>query len=272
MSAAKVTGLWIYPVKSCRGISLREMQMGDTGPMHDRQWMIVDSLNHFISLRTHPKLAEIKTSLQGPFLHLYLGTNKVLINRTEECDLIEPVTVWGDNFNAGIEAKDVNETLSDFLSESVKLVRYQRQSFRDLKGGATEVVKQTMFADGRPVLLVNENSLSDLNSKLRDQGSEPAVLERFRSNIIVDGLDPFAEDKINEVQIGEVILSRPKLCARCPIVTQDIETGNVVSKETLKTLAKFRQFGSGSGVMFGLNLTPSKLGLIRINDAVKILS
>lgn len=271
MSSGKVTGLWIYPVKSCRGIALTEMQIGPTGPLHDRQWMLVDQQNNFITLRTHSQLAEIKTALQGPFLHLYAGTNKILINTTEECKSIETITVWGDSFLAGVEGKDVNEALSDFLSASVKLVRYQKESFRDLESAGTMVVKETMFADGRPVLLANENSLIDLNNKLIAQGKDLSQMERFRANIVIDGLEAFAEDRIQEVQIGQAIFTNPKLCARCPIVTQDIETGKVVSNETLKTLAGYRKVGSGNGVMFGLNLTPSKLGWVRLNDPVQIL-
>lgn len=268
---ARVTGLWIYPVKSCRGISMNEMQIGATGPINDRRWMIVDEENNFLTLRTVSKLAEIKTALQGPFLHLYTGTNKILIDTTKECEQVENVTVWGDSFQAGVESHDINEALSDFLSKTVKLVRYQKESFRDIKAAATDVVKETMFADGRPALLTNENSLRDLNQKLRAQGHEVSMMERFRSNIIVDGLEAYAEDKIVEVQIGEAVFTNPKLCARCPVVTQDVDTGRVVSKETLKVLSEYRKVGPKNGVMFGLNLTPSKLGKIRLGDSVQII-
>lgn len=270
-SSVKVTGLWIYPVKSCRGISLNEVQIGATGPINDRRWMIVDEENNFLTLRTVSKLAEIKTALQGPFLHLYAGANKILVDTTQECEQIEEVTVWNDRFLAGVETYDINEALSDFLSKTVKLVRYQKDSFRDLKTAATDVVKATMFADGRPALLTNENSLRDLNRKLLAEGKSPSMMERFRSNIVIDGMEAFAEDKIVQVQIGEAIFTNPKLCARCPVVTQDVETGKVVSKETLRVLSEYRKVGPKNGVMFGLNLTPSKLGKIRIGDSVQVL-
>ncbi len=269
---AIVTGLWIYPVKSCRGLSLKEMQIGPTGPLNDRRWMIVDDQNQFLTLRTVSKLAEIKTSLQGPFLHLYAGTNKILVDTTIDCEKVENVTVWNDTFMAGVETHDINEALSDFLSKTVKLVRYQQQSFRAINKAATDVVKQTMFADGRPVLLANEASLRDLNEKLKSQGKPGSMIERFRANIIIDGLEAFAEDEIKKILIGSVEFENPKLCARCPVVTQDTETGKVVSKETLQTLAGYRQVGiSHRGVMFGLNLTPSTLGMIKLKDPVQVL-
>lgn len=252
-------------MKSCRGISLTEMQIGPLGPVHDRQWMLVDEKNQFITRRTEPRLAEIITSVQGPFLHLYLNSNKILINHTEDCETVETVTVWKDSFLAGIESKDINEAVSNFLEKSVKLVRYQRQSHRNLNQAGTEAVKEMMFADSRPILLTNENSIHDLNTKL----TQPSHMDRFRSNIIIDGLAAYDEDKIVKIQIGDVIFENPKLCARCPIVTQDAETGNVVSAETLTTLASYRKV-QGNKVMFGVNLTPASVGTIRLNDVVQI--
>lgn len=267
----KVTGLYIYPVKSCRGISLSELKMTATGPENDRRWMLVDESNTFITLRTHPQLSGIKTAIQGSFLHLYAGSNKILVDFSQECEQVEPVTVWKDTFLAGIENKSINEALSDFLSRSVRLVRYQQQSFRDLGEAGSEVVKQTMFADSRPVLLTNESSLADLNAKLVAQEKDPSVMERFRANIIIEGLPSYTEDAVLEWQIGELKFANPKLCGRCPVITQDVETGKVVSKETLKTLADYRRAPGGSKIPFGVNLTPAGLGVIRLGDTVRVL-
>lgn len=280
MNTGRVTGLYIYPVKSCRGISLDEMNMTSKGPMLDRQWMIVDADNQFLTLRTIAKLAEIKTVIQGPFLHLYAGSNKIFVNIDEDCELIEDVKIWGDTFKAGIENKSINEALSDFLSKTVKLVRYQKQSFRSLSDvdAATDVVKETMFADSRPVLLVNENSLQDLNAKLKAKSLQPSFIERFRANITVDGIPAYQEDQIKEVKIGEITLQKPKLCVRCPVITQDVETGKVVSKETLQILAAEQRLrdtrhsgssGVGGKVFFGVNLTPATTGVIKLGDRVE---
>lgn len=270
MSSARVTGLYIYPVKSCRGIALNELNINSRGPLYDRQWMIVDSNNQFLTLRTVPKLAEIKTAVQGPFLHLYAGSNKIFVNINEECEQVEDVTIWGETFKAGIENKSINEALSDFLSRTVKLVRYQKQSFRDLENGATDAVKETMFADSRPILLINKNSLDDLNLKLKEKNKDISQLERFRANIIVEGIPAYAEDQIKEVRIGSVLFQNPKLCARCPIITQDVETGRVVSKETFAVLAEERKKEGSSKVPFGINLTPAETGVIKVGDQLTI--
>lgn len=268
MSAGRVTGLYIYPVKSCRGIQLTEMKITSRGPMFDRQWMIVDADNQFMTLRTFSKLAEIKTAVQGPFLHLYAGANKIFVNIDEDCEQVEDVTIWGKTFKAGIENKSINEALSDFLSKTVKLARYQKQSFRDLEDAGTRAVKETMFADSRPVLLVNESSLIDLNEKLKAKNALPSQIERFRANIIIDGIPAYQENIFNEVKIGSLLFQNPKLCARCPVITQDIDTGEVVSKETLQILQEEQKLKSTDKVIFGVNLTPAATGVIKLGDPV----
>jgi uncharacterized protein len=267
-SLPRVTGLYIYPVKSCRGIEVQELTMTSRGPAFDRQWMIVDENNQFMTLRTFAKLAEIKTAVQGPYLHLYAGSNKILVDHTQPCEQVEEVTLWDQTFKAGIENKSINEALSDFLQKTVKLARYQDESFRPLKESAvTSAVKESMFSDSRPLLLTNQNSLQDLNNKLQRSGSSLSQMERFRANVIVKNLPAYAEDQFINIKIGEVELQNGKLCERCPVITQDVETGKVVSKDTLKTLAGYRKQESNA-VAFGTYFTPASIGIIRLGDSI----
>ncbi len=275
-ATAKITGLYIYPVKSCRGIAVKELNLTSAGPEHDREWMIVDEDNKFLTLRNFPKLAEIKTSIQGPYLHLYAGNNKILVDMTQECAPVEDVTVWNSVVKAGIENKSINEALSAFLVKTVKLVRYQSQSFRDLGAGATLAVKETRFTDSRPLLLVNESSLADLNSKLVAEGKAESDIQRFRANIVVSGLPAYSEDNFaNYIVDGStgvsgvgVELTNQKQCGRCVVITQDVETGKVVSKETLKILADERKQPDSAKIPFGVYLTPSGQGTLRVGDSV----
>jgi hypothetical protein len=60
----EVTGLWVYPVKSCRGIALDEATLNAYGFEHDREWMVVteqarDNMRSFVSLRQVPRMALI---------------------------------------------------------------------------------------------------------------------------------------------------------------------------------------------------------------------
>jgi len=41
---AQITDLYIYPVKSLKGIALKEAHTGIRGFRYDREWMITDSI------------------------------------------------------------------------------------------------------------------------------------------------------------------------------------------------------------------------------------
>jgi len=49
MSSLHVSALFVYPIKSCRGIALEAMQLGERGPLWDREWMVVDAQGTFLS-------------------------------------------------------------------------------------------------------------------------------------------------------------------------------------------------------------------------------
>ena len=57
----KVIGLFIYPVKSLKGIGLELSEVGNKGLKWDRRWMLVDQNNRFLSHREFPVLAKLKT-------------------------------------------------------------------------------------------------------------------------------------------------------------------------------------------------------------------
>lgn len=269
MLEVRVTGLWIYPIKSCRGISVEELQIGPTGPVFDRQWMIVDHNNQFISLRTHPKLSQIFTSLDHKNLIIQFGQNHLELSLIKPTANIQTIVVQDKSFLAGIESEQVNEKLSVFLEQPVKLVRYQSESFRDLGLAASTVSKETMFVDDRPVLVTNDQSIEALNQKLTSSNLSPSSMNRFRPNITISGLEAYQEEKIKRITIGDVTLSNSKLCSRCVIVTMDENSGQTVSKETLKYLP-LHKFEKGPRIIFGKYFTPEKLGLIKTNDLCRV--
>src|ERR1700693_2954315 len=67
---AIVEDLFVYPLKSARGIAQPAARLGATGFEWDRQWMAVDARGTFVSQRTHPKLAQIEPAITGDSLTL----------------------------------------------------------------------------------------------------------------------------------------------------------------------------------------------------------
>ena len=77
-------------------------------------------------------------------------------------------------------------------------------------------------------------------------------MERFRPNVVLDGLAPFAEDHIDSLHIGEVTLRLVKPCTRCVIPSTDQRTGER-STDPTPVLRKFRFDRTLLGVTFGEN-------------------
>jgi uncharacterized protein YcbX len=81
----KVTALFRYPVKSLRGTSCDVLELGPRGPLHDREWMVVDDRGHFLTQRTTPRLATLSAQLEGSGVRLLDDTGaSVLADATDE--------------------------------------------------------------------------------------------------------------------------------------------------------------------------------------------
>src|ERR1700754_1817318 len=73
-----ITELNIYPVKSCRGIALDRARITATGFRHDREWLIVDANDRFVTQREAPRMALIVTAVTDTALTLTAPGNGTL--------------------------------------------------------------------------------------------------------------------------------------------------------------------------------------------------
>ena len=107
----------------------------------------------------------------------------------------------------------------------------------------------TEFSDGFPILVISRASLADLNARL----PQALPMERFRPNVVIDGVKAYDEDRIHELRAGPVTLRIVKPCTRCSITTTDQQRGAVDGAEPLQTLKEYRYDSKLRGVMFGQN-------------------
>lgn len=246
---ATLSGLTVYPVKSCRGISLTTARMTERGIDHDREWMIVDATGRFLTQRQVPRMAQIATALSTSALHLSAAGMPTLDIPFDAAFVPAQVTVWRDTLWALDQGDAVAAALSGWIGQPVRLVRFDPAVRRDCNpayagpGGA-----HTGFADGYPVLIISEASLADLNARL----PEPLPMNRFRPNIVLSGVEAYDEDHIAELSSGAVALRPVKACARCQITTTD-QVSAAVGVEPLQTLATYRHDAKLEGVIFGMN-------------------
>jgi hypothetical protein len=253
--------LWIYPVKSCRGISVASVDLDAMGPALDRRWMLVDDQGEFMTQRDHAKLASVETAIEAGRLVLARpGADPLELDLATPGSRTRAVTVWGHACEAHDEGDVAGAWFSDHLDFSCHLVRMPRDHRRPV-GSAFDGEARTAFTDGYPVLVISEASLADLNARL-----EHAVpMNRFRPNFVVRGVEAYGEDAWSRVRIGGVEFQACKPCARCVITTID-QTSGQASKEPLRTLSEYRK--QDGGVMFGQNLVHLGAGTVRVGDPI----
>ena len=70
MSVAKVAALAYYPVKGLAGIPVESAEVGPTGLLHDRLFMLVEPDGSFLSQRKLPAMATLRAELAGDTLRL----------------------------------------------------------------------------------------------------------------------------------------------------------------------------------------------------------
>jgi uncharacterized protein YcbX len=261
----RVTGLSVYPVKSCGGIRVDAAAVTATGFRWDRRWMVVGEDGRFLSQREHPRLALVRVKTTDDRLVLsapHLSDLHVPFERDEDSRV--RVTVWRDECDAVNEGAAAAAWFSDHLGVGVRLVRLADDDARPLGSTAAQPGDRVSFADAYPFLLISEGSLQHLNKRL----NLPVPMDRFRPNIVVDGCRPHAEDDWGTVRIGEVDFAVVKPCSRCVITTTNQQTGER-GREPLHTLATYRlQDGQ---VLFGQNLVQRGSGVVRVGDRVVIL-
>jgi len=267
----RVSGLFVYPVKSCAGLARDEVTLDARGVALDRQWMVVDADGRFVSQRECPLLATVSLSIEGPLLRLSSArvAGSIALPRAGRQGEVRPVRCWRDLCEAVDEGDEAAAWLGELLGAPVRLVRMADGFRRRVDPAYAPAEAITAFSDGFPLLLIGEASLAELNRRL----GEPLGMDRFRPNLVVEGAPPHAEDGWRRLRVGGIELEGVKPCSRCVVTTVDQRSG-ARGAEPLATLARYRRRRDADGklvVEFGQNLVHRGVGSIRRGDEVEIL-
>jgi MOSC domain-containing protein len=261
---AVVSALYVYPIKSCRGVHLREWPVVARGFVADRRWMIVDSHGRFATQREFAQLALVHTALEGDSVRVTApGQPELELPIVHERGEARMVEVWQDRA-VGILHPLGSAWFSSYLEAPHQLVYMPEYHQRQVNPARAKLGDIMSFADGYPFLLISEASLEDLNSRL----NTPLGMDRFRPNLVISGAKAFDEDDYARVRIGEISFRGVKRCRRCVITTIDPLTGKR-GREPLRTLVKYRL--SDQKVWFGMNMIHDNAGVLRVGDAVHSL-
>ncbi|KAI9122675.1 hypothetical protein K1719_006515 [Acacia pycnantha] len=288
----KVSSIFIYPIKSCRGISVPQAPILRTGFRWDRQWLVVNSKGRAYTQRVEPKLALVTVELPSeaflegwqPTKNSYMvlkapGREALKICLSRPHGVADGVSVWEWSGSALDEGDEASKWFSDYLGKPSRLVRFNTESEARAVNPNYANGHNIMFSDCFPFLLLSQGSMDALNKLLK----EPIPVNRFRPNILVEGCEPFSEDLWTEIKIGKFSFQGVKLCDRCKVPTIDQETGIAGNEPTatLKTCRSdkvLRPNGKQQNkVYFGQNLVwkdDHKAGnekILKVGDPVFVL-
>ena len=242
-----LSSLTIYPLKSCAGVAVEQAVLGEAGLTYggvaDREWMLVDPAGQFLTQREHPRMALITPVLMDEAMMLSAPGHLPFAVPLEH-DLQAPtrmVGIWDDQ----VEAADCGDAAARWCSAALdtpcRLVRFGVAARRVTSGkwtGGQGV--PTRFSDGYPILVIGAASLADINRHLAAAGRSALPMNRFRPNIVIDGLEAFEEDYVGEFSLGDALLKPVKPCPRCPIPSIDQASGER-GPDPLDVLQSFRR-------------------------------
>ncbi|MBS7808985.1 MOSC N-terminal beta barrel domain-containing protein [Variovorax sp. PCZ-1] len=264
---ATISRLFVYPIKSCAGVELRESLLIETGLEFDRAWMVVDEKGEFLSQRELPRMALIAPQLKQFEMVLRAPGMLALHIALDAVEQPCKVRVWDDECAAFDMGDTAAQWFTDFLMQDrqagipvmkLRLVRFDPEHKRASNMKWTQGQQAlNQFSDGYPVLVISEASLDDLNARLKAAGHAPVTMERFRPNIVLSGLDAHDEDRTDELHISagetDFKLALIKPCPRCPIPNVNPQTAQT-SPEVGQMLQTYRQDARLDGaITFGMN-------------------
>ncbi|MBV1776884.1 MOSC domain-containing protein [Burkholderiaceae bacterium DAT-1] len=256
--------IYIHPLKSGRGQQVDAVQIEALGPRHDRRWMLCDENGRFLSARNYPRMVLIESQVDEKGICFSAPGADPL--RVEMADMTEPlpVSVWKHAFSAFAGYPEADFWFSEWLGTSCRLAYTDDRTARRTTADPTSPVG---FADGYPVLLIGSASLADLNARL----VQPVSMRHFRPNLVIETTEPYIEDRIAQVRIGDVVFDHVKRCARCVLTTVDPDSG--IPDADMQPLATLNDYRSADdGTCFGINLIPRALGELVHGAPVEILS
>lgn len=272
---ARIDRLFVYPVKSCAGIEVREALLTEAGLDLDRAWMVVDEQGVFVTQRELPRMALVRPQLK--LTEVILRAPGMLALHLAIDTVEEPVRVrvWDDEVPAFDMGPVAAQWFSDFLGRKLRLVRFDPEHRRlsNLKWtGGVEAPNQ--FSDGYPVLVASTASLDDLNARLAARGAAPVGIERFRPNIVLSGVEAHDEDRLDVLRIatgeGEAHLRMVKPCSRCPIPNVDPATAEVdpVVTDTLQGYRRSEVLGGAISFAMNAIVLQGEDQTLRVGQAV----
>lgn len=278
-----------YPVKSCSPIVYGpddRVVVTPHGLGHDRHAALIgaDGSKRTQRDRGFEVLARVRPSFRDNALVLDApDMPRIVVPYSAHDGPLVTVDIWGDLCEAMVQewgevTKEgvlcparVSDWLTEYLRKAAQVeetCRLVRQRGARLLGNRENTPPTTpaSLADGAHVLLVSSASHDAFNAELKEAGEPEVPMSRWRPNLIVEGLEPWAEKDIGRVRLGSAVLKGVRDCTRCSIVNVTQETGvRRKGDQTLKTVAQKH------GNVFGRYMLVEEPGSFMVGDRMESL-
>ena len=232
-SPPALRGIYVYPVKSCRGFEAESWPVGRAGLHLDRRWAVACAQDgSILTQKRERRLATVETSAHG--------SRGVALNAPGMETLLLASTPSGEGVPEEDSAR-ASGWFSRFLGRPCELVE---------AGGGGEGAKKGFSNQGGCLLVCEESVGRLLPAGEREEGvSLRSACLQFRPNLIVAGGEAFQEDGCGLVNLGggKVVMEKLEDCARCGMVAVDQGTGERTRGGLLRGLARERK-----GLTFGI--------------------
>ena len=276
----RLVGVNVHPLKSGAIRPVRSIDVLPGGLRGDRTWMVVDGDARLVSAReAHPLFQVVAdTPDTDPSV-----TCALRLRRTGLPDLHldppvgepRPVRLFSLDLRAVPAGPEADGWLRTALGrDDVRLVWCDDPTRRTLQPGYAEPGDHAAFPDAFPVTVASLASMRQLNDwiveralELGEEPPDPLPVERFRANLVVDGDEPFAEDRWQALTIRGTRFRVTKPVDRCVMTTIHPETLRT-AKEPIRTLARHRRVDGRT--YFAVNLVPEGSGRVAVGDDVEV--
>lgn len=253
--------LLIYPIKSCAAIELDCMTFDSIGPCHDRRYMLVNEAGVFLTQRQQPKMAHIIPKLTESGLVVQAeGMSDCHISHTHQ---ESSVTVWRDQVAAYDCGDDSARWFSEYLNVSCRLVAMPAGDVRRIDPDYVTSDRYVGFADGFPLLVINQASIDFLSGQL-GRSLDPL---RFRPNLIISGTEAFSEQFWKSLVLSDhqrIDLVKP--CERCVIPLRDRVT---LEREADVTEVLKQHCRPDKKIIFGQNGLTYGVEQLKVGQAIQ---
>jgi uncharacterized protein len=257
-STAKVSSLFVFPIKGVGGFEVDAWPLGPHGLLWDREWAVgmqqEDGSYQIVSSNRLQRLAAVKASIDLAGVNMTLAAPGVAplttqVRRENNSAQPRPIEIFGMRGSAVEESAEATEWWRRAVgSDNVVFLRIvaarMPQDSPNHQGCPVTEADSIGFHDYAALHLITREGVKWLDTVIpKDhQFAGFEITEaQFRANVVVEGLPFPDEDTWSVVTIGDTTLRVAKQSGRCVIPTHNADGERHPRFEPTATLRRVRR-------------------------------